>query len=247
MLRGERIERLRRTNCVLVAPGIESWTHYSNKAGLGRTGGVEKVDRVAAHFRELAGAVPYLQANFIFGLDTDRGDEPVELTKRFMDRTPFAWPAMNIPVPFGGTPLHDELLGADRILRGMPFAFWYAPYLVIRPKHYTPVGYYQRLLALHEHAASPDMLRRRIRSSPLRRVHFMHRARTAAIRGEARKHRELIELLRSDSQFRAFHEGESPRLPEYYHREFERRLKPYVELLPRAERAPVLQLPQPGR
>jgi hypothetical protein len=92
VLRGDRPRRLRNTNCAIVAPGVESWTDYSNKAGQGRRGGVEKVDRVAGHFAHLAQNVPYLQANFIFGLDTDQGDEPVELTKRFMDQAPFVWP-----------------------------------------------------------------------------------------------------------------------------------------------------------
>ena len=30
-----------------------------------------KVDQVAAHFAQLADNVPYLQANLMFGLDTD--------------------------------------------------------------------------------------------------------------------------------------------------------------------------------
>ena len=124
---------------MLVAPGIESWTDYSNKAGLGRIAGAEKVQGVVEHFERLADNVPYLQANFIFGLDTDRGDEPVELTKEFMDRTPFVWPTINIPVPFGGTPLHDNLLAAGRVLTAMPFAFYYTPYLVTTLKHYDPV------------------------------------------------------------------------------------------------------------
>jgi len=34
-LRGPRLQRLRDTNCFYVAPGVESWTAYSNKSGLG--------------------------------------------------------------------------------------------------------------------------------------------------------------------------------------------------------------------
>ena len=29
----------------------------------------------------------------------DEGNEPIELTKEFMTRAPFVWPALNIPVP----------------------------------------------------------------------------------------------------------------------------------------------------
>jgi hypothetical protein len=140
VLRGDRLRRLRDTNCAMLAPGVESWTDYSNKAAVGRASGVEKVDKVAEHFTRLAEHVPYLQANFMFGLDTDAGDEPVELTKRFMDRTPFAWPTINIPVPFGGTPLHDELAAQGRILTSMPFSFYYAPYLVTTLKAFASPG-----------------------------------------------------------------------------------------------------------
>src|SRR5262249_1171747 len=109
ILRGSRVTRLKETNCVAVAPGVESWADYSNKAGGGQTTGVEKLHRVVEHFRLLHENVPYLQANFIFGLDTDQGNEPIELTKEFMTRTPFVWPALNIPVPYGSTPLYDGL------------------------------------------------------------------------------------------------------------------------------------------
>jgi hypothetical protein len=126
ILRGDRVKRLKETNCVFVAPGIESWTDYSNKTGVRRIDGSEKVERVVEHFRELHEHVPYMQANFIFGLDTDEGYEPVELTKEFMERTPFVWPTINIPVPFGGTPLFDERKAADRILQTIPFSFYYA-------------------------------------------------------------------------------------------------------------------------
>jgi hypothetical protein len=67
---------LKETNCVMVAPGVESWTDYSNKAGVGRTSDEAKVDRVAAHFALLAENVPYLQANFI------SGSTPTRVTKR---------------------------------------------------------------------------------------------------------------------------------------------------------------------
>lgn len=240
VLRGDRPRRLKETNCVMVAPGVESWTDYSNKAGVGRRGGLDKVDRVADHFAQLAENVPYLQANFIFGLDTDQGDEPVELTKAFMDRAPFAWPTINIPVPFGGTPLHDELAANGRILTAMPFSFYYAPYLVTTIKHYDPVTYYNKLVELYAHAASPAMLRRRLRTTSRRPIGYVHRARTASFRGDVARFRQILGMLRCDPKFLAFHEGRSSTLPEYYRRTGERMLGRYAELLSPADRTPDL-------
>jgi hypothetical protein len=47
-------------------------------------------------------------------------------------------------------------------------------------------------------------------------------------------------MMETDSAFRAFHEGESAVLPEFYHQEFERVLGPYASLLSRADRTPEL-------
>jgi radical SAM superfamily enzyme YgiQ (UPF0313 family) len=247
VLRGDRPRRLKDTNCAMVAPGVESWTDYSNKAGVGRERGEAKVERVAAHFAELAENVPYLQANFIFGLDTDQGDEPIELTKRFMDLAPFAFPTINIPVPFGGTPLHDSLAADDRILSAMPFSFYYAPYLVTTLKHYDPVTYYEKLIELYAHAASKEMLRRRMLTTSHRVIGWVHRARTASFRSDITRFRQILGMLRDDPAFLAFHEGRSAALPDFYRHADEQMLGRYSELLSPAERTPDLSTvdPQP--
>ncbi len=241
VLRGDRLRRLRDTNCVFVAPGIESWTDYSNKAGVGRRGGAEKVDRLVEHFHRLAENVPYVQANFIFGLDTDAGDEPADLTRHFMDRVPFVWPAINIPVPYGGTPLHDRLAADDRILRAMPFSFYFQPYLVTTLEHYDPAGYYERLIGLLAHASSATMLRRRLQSASMRRIKLIHRTRTAGVRSSLRAYRRIHRMLLTDSRFRAFHEGRHGVLPDFYHHQYERMLGPYAGMLSRADRVPNLE------
>lgn len=240
ILRGDRLPRLKDTNCALVAPGVESWTDYSNKAGAGRGTGAEKVDRVVEQFRRLDENVPYLQANFMFGLDTDSGSEPVELTKLFMDRTPFVWPAINIPTPFGGTPVHDGLVRDGRILTAMPFGFYYAPYLVTTLKHYDPTSYYEHLVDLLTHASVPAMLRRRLASTRNRKVRMVHRIRTAGMRANLRGYRRILGMLRSDPGFRAFHEGRSATLPEFYRHRYDRMLGRYSGLLSAADRVPDL-------
>ena len=108
------------------------------------------MEPVVEHFRLLARHVPGLQANFLFGAEVDRGREPVDLTKEFIRELPAVWPTINIPTPFGGTPLQEAYLAEDRILEQMPFAFYYNPYLAITLKHYDPVDYYDHLIVMHE-------------------------------------------------------------------------------------------------
>jgi len=240
ILRGSRMSRLKETNCIAVVPGIESWGDYSNKAGAGRKAGLEKVDQIVEQLRVLYDNIQYIQANFIFGLDSDQGSDPVELTKEFMDRAPFVWPALNIPVPFGGTPLHVKYLAQGRILTAMPFAFYYAPYLTTTLKNYDPVTYYENLLDMSSHSVAWRMLKRRVSVARTYKVKLLHWARTLHIKADMRGHRRILERLRSDAQFRAFHEGRAPRLPDFYQHEYKRILGPYAELLSPADRTPLL-------
>jgi hypothetical protein len=157
-----------------------------------------------------------------------------------MDKAPFAFPTINIPVPFGGTPLHDQLTADGRILGAMPFSFYYAPYLVTTIKNYDPVTYYEKLIDLYSHASSPDMLRRRLATTNHRAIAYVHRARTASFRADVKSFRRIVDMLRSDPEFLAFHEGRGSALPEFYHRIGERMLGRYAELLSPAERTPDL-------
>ncbi|MEE9247925.1 MAG: radical SAM protein [Dehalococcoidia bacterium] len=240
ILRGPRLERLHNTGCFYVAPGVESWMAYSNKSGTRPRGSARrKLDQVVEHFKLIGEYVPGIQANFIFGLDVDEGDEPVELTKEFITRLPFVWPTVNIPIPFGATPLYDQYLHEGRILKSMPFTFYYQPYLVTTVKNYSPVTYYEKLVELLSHITSRSMLLKRLRATS-GRIRIAYLLRTLSERASLRAFQVITELLKTDRQVRAFHEGESQALPEFYHHQYERLLGPYATLLSREDRQPVL-------
>jgi radical SAM superfamily enzyme YgiQ (UPF0313 family) len=240
VLKLERMEKLKKTNCVFVAPGIESWDAYSNKSGGTAGVGAAKVKRVAAHFLELHRSVATLQANFIFGLDTDAGDLPVTLSKQFMDLVPFVWMTVNIPVPFGGTPLFNQLKSDDRILRAMPFRFYYAPYATLKIRNYGPVDYYQKLIDLFEHSSSLAMLRRRAAARPTKTEKLVDAVRTLSTRAELAEYRRILGVMKTDRDVRKFHEGEDGELPAFYRREYARGLGRYASVLTDSDRCPVL-------
>ena len=240
LLKGPRLERLEETGCVYVAPGVESWENYSQKSGVGVTTGREKLERLVEHFEEIAGHVPGLQANFIFGSDVDRGDEPVELTSEFMRRLPFVWPTINIPTPFGGTPLYDRYLAEGRVLRAMPFSFYYTPYLVTTLPNYHPIEYYDKLKDLYTVMTSARMMVRRVLTEGPPALRTLHVLRSLAMKKFVAAFRRVGALLRSDPEVRRFHEGGSRVLPDYYRSVYERRLGAYASLLSTAERMPDL-------
>ncbi len=244
VLRGARLQRLKDTRCLYVAPGVESWSSYSNKAQAGAKTGSEKLRIVVEQFSEIHEYVPGLQANFIFGIDADAGDEPVELTKQFISETPFVWPALNIPTPFGGTPFFDDCLRDGRILKTMPFALYYVPYLVMKLRNYDAITYYENLIEIGTHLSSSSMLWRRLRTTPSRVLQFLHIVRTRGTRNRIRDFREIVRALREDPAMLAFHEGRSGTLPVFYERKFNRMLGSYAALLSPEDLSPVLD--QPG-
>ena len=84
------------------------------------------------------------------------------------------------------------------------------------------------------------MLRRRLRSTGNRTVRWVHRIRTAGMRNNLTNYRGILSMLREDGRFRAFHEGRSTALPEFYRHQYDRMLGRYSGLLSAADRVPDL-------
>ena len=241
IMKPARLQRLRDTNCVFAAPGVESWADYSNKAGVGVKQGRDKLEQVVSHFDLLGKYVPGLQANFLFGLDGDCGPEPVELTKEFIRRSARVWPTINIPTPLGGTPLFDQMRRDERVLKAMPLALYFTMhYPVTTLKHYDPVEFYDHLIDIYDTIGSKRMLARRLSARTHPYIRFLNMVRTLSGRADAREFRAVRHSLATDQQFLSFHEGRSATLPEFHQQRFEARMGAYAELIPRAERTPVL-------
>jgi len=223
ILSSSRIKRMKETNCKIFLCGIESWADYSAKAGVGKyKTGQEKLEQTIRDFEELDSSVPLVQSNFIFGLDSDQGDEPISLTKEFIRHHAFAWPTINIPTPYGGTPLQENQFKSGRILEEMPFTFYITPYLTTTIKHYDPVTYYEKLMELSAFNATEDLYKRRIARLDKWQDKLTIKMRTIGEKWVEKQYRNRYNQLRSDSQFRAFHEGKKTDLPEQYHQEYEK-------------------------
>src|SRR5262249_45501643 len=101
LLSEPHLRRLQRNGFQAIAPGIESWFDLGNKSKTGGSRGLAKVQRVSEHVNLILRYIPYVQTNFVLGLDSDEGDEPFELTKRFLERTPGAFPGYSLLTAFG--------------------------------------------------------------------------------------------------------------------------------------------------
>jgi len=246
ILNESRIERLNKTNCLVGLFGLESWYDYTNKSGgVQKHSAQDKLSNTINRFKQLKAYISYLQANFIFGVDSDEGDEPVAMTKEFMQQTPHVWPVLNVPVPFGGTPMQEHLLNEGRVLKTMPFNFYYLPFLVIRPKNYDLIEYFEKLLDISSFIVSDTMLKQRMQSGTHLRVKMLHRLRTMFERDFNRHYQQTLNLLRSDSHFLAFHEGRSEVLPDFYRQIRNKSLGHYASLLLETDWIPDLNYQEP--
>lgn len=239
VLREDRLRRLRETGCWYTAAGVESWSGYASKTVQGRTRGRSKLERVLDQLERVGAHVPVVQANFIFGIDADAGEEPVELTREFIRRAPHVWPNLCIPTPFGGTPLYAQHRREGRLLTAMPFSFYNAPYLVTLPRHYSPAEYYEKLEDLLAFLTSAPRLLARLRARP-GYLGAINALRVLGIRDLLGEVRRIRDRLRLDPRFRAFHEGRQAELPAFYRHRCDEMLGPYAELLSEEDRRPVL-------
>jgi radical SAM superfamily enzyme YgiQ (UPF0313 family) len=241
ILRGSRLERLKNMGNFYIIPGVESWAAYSSKVGVGSVmNPLQKLDKVVEHFNIIRPYVTGIQANFLFGLDVDTGDEPIELTKEFASRVPFAIPNFNILVPFGKTPLYKKYLSEGRLLTSMPFTFYYMPYLVYMLKNYNPVTFYEKLIDMFSYISSRSMLLKRLQNAPAPFPAGYSLVKTLGNKQMIGRFRNILNLLNTIKQFRAFHEHETDVLPEFYHYQYEHLLGPYATLMSHEERKPIL-------
>jgi len=241
VLKRSRLERLKQFGDFYLVPGIESWTDYSNKIGAAtRTEPRKKMGKVVEQLKDIRQHVAGIQANFMFGLDADFGNEPTEITKEFANEVPFVMPNFNIPVPFGNTPLFQNYVSENRILKSMPFSFYYMPYLVYSLKNYDPISFYKQLIGVYKAVYSNELLMKRLKSKPNLIHPWYDLLKTLGNRQMVARFQQILTNLESDKQFRAFHEHYSDELPEYYHHIYESTLGPYAELLSRDDRKPVL-------
>src|SRR6266700_1791570 len=72
-LRRPHVVRLKRNGFKALLPGVESWFDLGNKSKTGKVEGNGKVEQVSEHVNMILRHIPYVQTNFVLGLDCDHG------------------------------------------------------------------------------------------------------------------------------------------------------------------------------
>ncbi|HEX7071886.1 MAG TPA: hypothetical protein VF190_13820 [Rhodothermales bacterium] len=235
LLSEPNVLRLKKNGFAAMLPGIESWYDMGNKSKSGRRTGIEKVEQVSEHVNMILRHLPYLQANFVLGLDCDEGPEPFELTKRFLDRSPGAFPAFSMLTAFGrSAPLNRSYQKEARVL-AFPFhALNNNGAMNVRPKHYDWPRFYDLMIELHEHAFSRRAMLRRFAANrgPIPKTMNVLRAISAEGWRKTKYFAQVRRLLDEDRSFRAFFEQESDVIPPFFIRRIHNALGPLRAWLP---------------
>jgi len=181
--------------------------------------GMAKVQQVSDHVNLILRYIPYVQTNFVLGIDADKGPEPFELTKRFLDLTPGAFPGYSLLTAFGqSAPLNLDYQRAGRVL---PFPFYFLnnnQAMNVRPKHYGWRKFYDHVIDLVGYSFSWRVILRRLQANTGVFPRGMNALRAVSSEGfgRLRYYREIRRRLDTDRQFRPYFEQETTELPRFY-------------------------------
>jgi hypothetical protein len=234
LLAEPHLKRLRQNGFQAILPGIESWYDLGNKSKT-RQKGMDKVKQVADHVNMILRYIPYIQTNFVLGLDGDMGPEPFELTKTFIDLSPGAFPAYSLLSAFGrAAPMNLDYQRDGRVLP-FPFHFLNNNHAMnVRPKNYQWGEFYDGLIDVTSYSFSWRAIARRIPATPTAIPKWMNVVRAMSSEGWGRidYHTKIRKLIDTDRSVRAYLDGETTVLPEFYHNRIRHDLGPMYQYLP---------------
>ena len=235
LLSEAHLKRLKKNGFGALLPGVESWYGMGNKSKTGTKTGMDKVREVSEHVNTILRYVPYVQTNFVLGLDGESGEEPFELTKRFIDMTPGAFPGYSLLSAFGrAAPVNLEYQRAGRVL---PFPFHFLDNnhaMNVKPQNYAWKDFYDAVIDLTRYTFSPRAIFNRCVATKSTIPRWMNVVRAVSSEGygRIRYYRDLRRGLDDDPQIRAYFSRETDALPDFYRRQVEQDLGPLYRWLP---------------
>lgn len=216
LLSEANLKRMKNVGFEAILPGVESWYDFGNKSKARVASGEAKVKQLAEHVNTILRYILFVQTNFVLGLDSDAGAEPFELTKKFVDLVPGAYPAFSMFTCYGrAAPMNLGLQKAGRIL---PFPFLFLDStrsMNVRPLNYTWEDFYEKNTDLVRHAWTGARVWKRFLANTHLTTRFLNVIRAVSSM-RVRHQTQLQALLKSDASMKRYYEGESAVLPMFY-------------------------------
>lgn len=235
LLSEPNLKRMKGIGFKAILPGIESWYDMGNKSKTGKSQGETKVQKVVDHVNMILEHIPYIQTNFVLGLDTDAGAEPFELTKSFIDKAPGAFPGYSQLTAFGqAAPLNLEY---QRDKRVVPFPFHLLDNnqaMNVIPKNYTWPELYGHMIDLTAYTFSWKNMIRRFRTNNNSIAKWMNLMRAMSTEGWGRLkyYKKIKHKLETEKHFRDYYEGKHTDLPPFFREMIKKDLGVFWKWLP---------------
>jgi len=230
-----RVKRLKKSGFVFIAVGVESWFDYGSKVKAKSVTGMDKVRQVAEQLNMVQQHIPSVQANMMFGFDSESGPDPFALTRRFIDLAPGIYPAYNLLTVFGQGTTHSHRKEIeDRIV---PFPFHMMQglnNLNVIPRNYSWEEFYTHYLDLLKYSFSARAMYRRHMAIPFRaaRLFTLFLSLSEGGSGKIRHVSDLLETLRTKPDYRSYMYKETDHMPAFMTDKIKEDLGPMWEWLP---------------
>ena len=235
VLSESNVKRLKRNGFKMVMPGIESWFDYGEKLRTGSGIGMERVREVSEKVNMIQNYIPHVQTNFMFGFDSDAGQMPFELTKRFIDLSPAVYPSFALLSVFGqGTKGNLKYENENRIIP-FPFNMLRSVHILnIVPKNYTWQEFYSLFIDLLKYSFSSKAMYRRFNSNHMVTSRWVTLLLSLTIGGKGKINylSDMMKNLRSEPDFQSFVKKEINHVPKFMIENAKKGLGPMWQWLP---------------
>lgn len=235
LLSESRVKRMKKNGFKALLPGIESWFEMGKKSKTGKVTGIHKVHNVADQINMILKYIPYVQTNHVFGLDSDAGEIPFALTKRFLDLAPGAFPAYSMLSAFGqAAPMNLKLQKANRVLP-FPFHFLSNIQMNIKPINYSWIEFYNHLIDVTKYSYSPRLIFKRFiaNGETIPRWLNVVRGLSSERFSRIKYFTEIRHRLQTDLPMRRFFEQETDKISDFFIDRIRNDLGHFWEWLPK--------------
>ena len=145
--------------------------------------------------------------------------KPFELTKRFIDKSPGAFPGYSLLTAFGqAAPLNLGYQKEGRVL-AFPFHFLNNHLAMnVKPGNYEWTEFYDYVIDVTKYSFSRKAIAKRFLNTPNQTAKWMNfmRAISSEGYGRIRFFKKIRKQLEKDTSFRDFFEGETDKVPQFY-------------------------------
>jgi len=212
------VKRLQKNGFKMIMPGIESWFDYGKKLKIGSGTGMDKVKEVAEHVNMVQYYIPQVNTNFMYGFDSDYGDDPFTLTKRFIDLAPAAYPSYALLSAYGGSAIGNVKYEIENRIIPFPFHLLMPVQITnVIPKNYTWEDLYIHFIDLLEYSFSAKAMYRRFAANKATAPRWITLLLSLTIggSGKIKDLSSMLKKLNSEPGFRSFVTKESNCVPEF--------------------------------